>query len=553
VAPAGDPIAFTTEGRAWVDHEWLFQVILAALVSAGGLRAAWLLKQACILLAAVLPAAWLLRRRVPPLPVALLATVALAGARFRFFVRPELAGLVLVPVVLILLETARAAAHRGRRPWPALLPLPFLVVLWVNLHPSALLGAGVVGLYAICRALEERGPSGSAGLFLLSAAACGAALLANPYGSRVLEVPLEIRSALSGDLMVNPEWGTPLRWEFWHFWLVLAALGAAGALARRRRLPLSPPLVICGVALAAVAAATLRFVGLFYMALPVVAGGALGAEGWRRLNSSAGTRLAGAAAVGLPPLAAALFLVFPAGAPPGAGLAAGRYPEAMAATYKDAGFRGPFYNPVRFGGYLAWRLAPERVFIDGRNELHAPLLSRMAACRAATDLDCWDELMNRWKIDVAFVDYDPRRVVVRMPGGAEETRTLSSVYFRRELWSLVDWDDVAMLVVRRPGKEGPPLPMPEDRLLMPEDPPRFVRLLEAGRIDPEQALVEVERRLARHPGSLRARFLEEEIRRALSRPTGKRLPAAGTDRGPGKSRSPAGGEAGGHDSQRPSE
>jgi hypothetical protein len=525
--PTTDPIAYTSEGASWIDHEWLFQTVLAGLVGAGGLPAAWVFKQFCILLAILIPAVWLLRRGMPPLPVALLSVMAMAGARFRFFVRPELAGLLLVPAVLILLETARGTARRGRSPWPPLFPLPILILLWVNLHPSALLGAGIVALYALSVVLEDRGLSATARSFLLFAAASGVALLANPYGIRVLEVPLKIRSALSGHLMVNPEWGTPFRWEFLHFWLVLAVLAAAGGLALRRRVRLSVPMLVCGVALAAAAAATLRLVGLFYVALPVLVGGALDPHELGKARDLMAKRAATAVAVALPPLAAALFLLFPEGAAPGVGLAPGRFPEGMAAAYREAGLRGPLYNPVRFGGYLAWQLAPEKVFIDGRNELHAPLLSRMAACRVATSLSCWDELLGEWDVEAAVVEYDPRRITVRLSGGTEETRTLSSVYFRREVWSLVDWDDVAMLLVRRHGANELPPAWQEDRLLIPEDPQRFVRLLEAGGIDPEGALAEVRRRLGRHPDSHRARFLEGAILEALSRPAGKLPPDNG--------------------------
>jgi hypothetical protein len=550
--PATDPIAYTSAGRSWVDHEWLFQAILAGLVGTGGLFAAWMLKQACILLAVLIPAVWLVRRGMAPLPVALLAILALAGARFRFFVRPELAGLLLLPTVLILLETARGAARRGRSPWPTLLPLPILILLWVNLHPSALLGAGIVALYALSIVLEERGLSATAGSFLLFSAACVATLLANPYGGRVLEIPLRIRSALAGGLMVNPEWGSPFRWAFLHFWLVLVVLATAVGIALWRRVQISVPMAICGLALAAAAAATLRLVGLFYVALPVLVGGTLDAKGLGRAREVLAKRAATAAALSLPPLAAIFFLLVPEGAPPGIGLAPHRFPEAMAATYKEAGLQGPIYNPVRFGGYLAWRLAPEKVFIDGRNELHAPMLSRMAACRVSTRLDCWDELLDEWGVEVAFVEYDPRTIVVRLPDGTEEQRTLSSVYFRREEWSLMDWDDVAMLLVRHHVAAELPSPWMVDRLLTPEDPSRFTRLLATGQVDPEEALAEVRRRLDRHPESRRARFLEGAILEALSRPVGRpRSTDLTAQPGAGGVRPPA--EQGGdqHDSQRP--
>ncbi len=512
--PLTDPIAFTAEGREWVDHEWLFQLLLAALVRAGGVAAAWGLKLAAVLAAALIPAAWLLGRGLPPAAVLALGLLALEGARFRFFARPELAGLVLVPVTLILLSGAARRAGQGHGPGMRLWVLPALVAVWVNLHPSALLGAGLVAVFALTL-VASPGQRRHAGPFLLVAGACVAALLANPYGARVLAAPLAIAAALRGGDLANPEWGTAFRGEFWLFWLTLATLAGSLVLVRRRGWRVEWPLVACGLVLAATGALALRQIGTFFMALPVMA-----CAGWdpvprpRHEGEGAGAwRHGSILAAGL--LVAAWFLARPAGGPVGPGLAPGRYPEGMARTFLDAGLQGPIYNPVRFGGYLAWALAPEKVFLDGRNEVHAPLLAEIAACRQSPDPTCWDAILERWGVRTAFVEYDPRRVAVRLPDGRMVSRSLTSVYFRRDRWALVDWDDTALLYVRREGRAESAAPLSEDRLLTPEDPEWFAASLAAGGVDPGAALDEIARRRARHPASERAALLERLAREAL--------------------------------------
>ena len=92
-------------------------------------------------------------------PVALLlATVCVWGARPRFFIRPELFTLLLVPLALWLFST-----RTGRRWWP--LPLMAVVALGANLHGGMLVApiliaawfAGEIVGWVIHRDLDRDG------------------------------------------------------------------------------------------------------------------------------------------------------------------------------------------------------------------------------------------------------------------------------------------------------------------------------------------------------------------------------------------------------------
>ena len=511
--PRTDPVSFTTAGRPWVDHEWLFQLILAGLLRVGGVGAAWAGKVALALGTVLLPAWFLLRRGHGAVAVTGLACLALAGARFRFFARPEMAGLVLLPVMLMLLLAALDALHRGRSPWPRLFPLPLLAALWVNLHPSALLGVGLVMITAAAIFLEPRDTT-RAWPFLAVGMAATAALLANPYGGEVLRVPAAIGLALRGKELSNPEWGSSLQPAFWLFWVVLPLLALAAFLARRGGRSLAWPVLAWGGVLAVLGATSLRFLGFFYVALPILV---LGAWRPRRDGDSFRPPVPGrerwtrAAVLALPLLAAGWFLALPAGARPGMGLAPGRFPVAMAHSFVRANLEGPLYNPVRFGGYLAWALDPLRVFIDGRNELHGDLLTEMADCRARGDIRCWDQLMDRWEIAVAILSYEDELLSVRLPDGRMVERSARAVYFRRQRWALIDWDDTAMLLVRRGSPPVPIAGFPEDGWSRPDEPARLAADLREGRTDPEETLAAIHRQQERHPGSRRARRAESIV------------------------------------------
>jgi hypothetical protein len=510
--PLVDFITFTASGQPWVDHEWLFQVLLAALVAAGGLPAAWGLKILLVAGSILLPCGVLLRRGHHPAAVALLGVVAVSGARFRFFVRPELAGLFLLAVILTLLMQARDASRSGRSPWPLLVPLPVIMLLWVNLHPSALLGAGLSLIFSVAVLAESRDID-RAWPFLATAGASLATLLANPYGARVFHVPLAIGTALAGEGLRNPEWGPSWQPTFWFFWLLLPLLTAAALLAWRRGAHLAIPMLFCGIALALLGATSLRFLGFFYIGIPLVVLGSVDR------NPGGGGELPGTervlpgvlswAGLIMPLAAAAWFLVSPWGAPLGAGLAPGRFPEAMAERYRSLGLDGAVYHPVRFGGYLAWVLDPQPVFIDGRNEVHAGLLMEMAGYRQRGDLAGWGGMLGRWNIQAAILSYEDALLTVRLPDGSFVERSPRAVFFRREKWALVDWDDTAMLLLRRDLLDRLPDGVIEDTVSAPDDPGRLAARLADGAIDPGEVLAMARRRQKGETPGLRARLMEQ--------------------------------------------
>ncbi|HKY31913.1 MAG TPA: hypothetical protein VJV23_05195, partial [Candidatus Polarisedimenticolia bacterium] len=276
-----------------------------------------------------------------------------------------------------------------------------------------------------------------------------AALMLNPWGARLLVVPWHIAGALAPGNITNPEWLRPAIRDFPVFYVVLGAALAAGSVAAARRAPLSHArlAILAGIGLLALSG--VRHGGFFFALLPLAL--PLGSLAPRALSRSGG--LAAAAAC----LAAAGWMaaVPPPGASVGIGVETGRFPE-RAADFVEAHLpEARLYNDVAFGGYLIWRGHPGRkVFIDGRNEVHAPLLHELA--RSIDDGLAWRALLDRHRIDGAVAAYRRAPVQVRRPGSAEPAlATFSELHFPRSRWALVHWDETAMVFVRRDGKFAP--------------------------------------------------------------------------------------------------
>ena len=560
--PRSDPFRFTNDGAPWVDHEWLFQVVVHGLERIVGVPGLELVRIAVAVgLAALLLTA--LQRSGAPVPWAVLAAlVAVLGARPRLFLRPELVTLVALPLLLALLQEVRRSGGRRRAAWVAAVAL--LVPLWVNAHPGAL-AAPPIALAFLVGSRLGRGDGRDApplpwALVAGLPAVMAAALLLNPYGAAVFEVPSAIGASLDELGGVNPEW-LPI-WHPWiardslYFFAAVAGHAALAVVTWRRVGRLDPATGLPALALLALAATSIRHQALFHVGAAFFAGECLRTSPFSLVPSSPsrgrGTpppdpRVADSRTRGTPPpesftvdrrrasrlaaalcLLAALWAAVPPGRGPlaprqgryalGFGLEPNRFPVHLAeAVARDWPELGPLYNDVAWGGYLLWRLyPPRRVFVDGRNEVDPEILRELAAARRSSR--AWDDLLARHDVDGAVVRHDARRMTVveppAAPGGepAVVRRTPSSVLFPRDRFALVAWDDAGMLFVRRTPERAARLAGVEYRALDPEDP--AWTLARAGR-DPAfraAALAEAERRLRAEPFSRRAAELAAALR-----------------------------------------
>jgi hypothetical protein len=173
--PRQDAWTFTALGQPWLDQQWGAQVILSATYQLLGWTGLVLLRAALVgllfglvFLAARLRGADLRRAAALSLAAFVVSAVALA-------LRPQLFGMVLLALVLVIL------AVRRRRP-AAMWAIPVVVAAWANLHGSFFLGPVVVGL-AWLEDVADRDPQ--ARRTILVAVVAALASLLNPFGPGV--------------------------------------------------------------------------------------------------------------------------------------------------------------------------------------------------------------------------------------------------------------------------------------------------------------------------------------------------------------------------------
>jgi len=180
--PSHDVLAVWTHGDRWVDQQWLAQLVLYWLSRAGGVKLALLVH--AVLATGALAATAVLARRLGGsartttwvcLPVLAAYYPEAAVLRPQTFAYP-----FFVAVLWLLASDARVHSNR------VFVTLPILVI-WANLHGSALLGAALVALGGLLRLVEAiRGADRVAmAKGLLLSVAAWPCLLASPYAAHL--------------------------------------------------------------------------------------------------------------------------------------------------------------------------------------------------------------------------------------------------------------------------------------------------------------------------------------------------------------------------------
>lgn len=179
--PRHEPFAVEAAGRAWIDQQWLAQLATYGAWSAGGYRPVALLS-VLLICSAFAFLAVLMHRRGASLPIVMLSTLlatSLASGhvfiRAQSFAFPCFVGLAWICLI-------DDDSKRVQRRWVWLLPL---LVVWANLHGSAILGAALAGAFLAHRAVIAR-PSNRWSIGAL-AILCSLTPLATPYGLDVIE------------------------------------------------------------------------------------------------------------------------------------------------------------------------------------------------------------------------------------------------------------------------------------------------------------------------------------------------------------------------------
>ena len=374
-----DPYSFTRAGHAWINHEWLSQILMFSVYR-------WLGYAGLIVcFAALIATAFFivfLRCEARPYFAALITAWGAAASAATWGVRPQMLSLLLASIFLLLLERSE---QRPRLLWW----LPPLTLLWVNLHAGYALGIGIVGLFLCGEILDvifdtQTWTSIARRVKQLSLVLviCIAAVPLNPNGLRMYTYPWQTLSSSAMQQYIQ-EWASPNFHQALYLPLLLMVLALLAALAYAPKCLRPLDLLLLGITLYA-ALRSVRHIPIFVLvAAPILSRLSYAIlQQWpekkkEETHSSAKFALNAVLILGI-----ALFtrwqVTFIVRSQPSA--EARTFPAAAVSFLVTNHPPAPLLNHYNWGGYLIWKLYPQyRVFVDGRADLYGDdFLNRLA-------------------------------------------------------------------------------------------------------------------------------------------------------------------------------
>jgi len=465
-----DVFSYTAQGEPWIYPVGAGLFFYAAYLLGGYSLISWVGAMACVAAVALL----LRRGTVINAAVAVFAVPLIA---LRTTPRADMFTVVLFAAFLSILWGNYRTGHAP------LWLLPLLMLAWVNLHFGFVAGLGLIGAYVAVELLEIVTDSlrraaalqrlrGAAGWLFFTVLAT----LVNPWGWSIYRALLRQERANAQQQFWIMEWAdVPLRWGVvWNSLslrptggaiYVLLAIAVLAAVIALLRVQWGAALLLLGATYPAV-----RYVrmGAIFACVVVVVGGYVLSEEIPRVAawiSPPKVRSVIATAVVVLFIALACVRSFDLAtnrhyfqgteeASFGPGLS-WWFPQRAAEFIARENLPAEVFNTYDEGGYLAWKLGPERRdYIDGRDTLFGvPRIQRTdTLLQAAPDSELWEEEVRRYNINTVI-----------FPLGRFDGIDLVRLrdWCASRLWQPVYLDEVSAVFVRRqPGTEELIRPFP---------------------------------------------------------------------------------------------
>jgi hypothetical protein len=397
-----DIFSHTMQGEELVLHSWLSDLIFAIVYRAAGLDGiAWM--TALILASTYALFTGGLKYFKVSTPVSLLAGLAatFAGA-LHWHTRPHILTTLIFTYYLLTL----AYYYKTER-WKVLIPLPFVMILWANLHGAVISGLVLVGLFAVGLLLEKRFVPARTVFGLLVILILSSWI--NPFGPKMLTHSF---GYLRLDYLVDvtqeyqsPDFHSPATRPF--LVILLLTLVVAGYSTRRVGWV---PLVVLSfwTASALYSARNVPLYAQIAVLFLAYEGDRLIAERWPRVaayfsRADRAGRRAGGWIYAILFAGLLIFLQANGGTIDRAGLGnrfdPDYFPVRAVDFLEESGLpEGNMFNEFGWGGYLLYRLWPEKlVFIDGQTDFYGEELTRTHLQTRDAEGD-WQAVLEEYEI-----------------------------------------------------------------------------------------------------------------------------------------------------------
>jgi hypothetical protein len=427
--PRTDSFSYTKAGQPWYAWEWLYDAAIAAIHHVAGLNGVVLFTAVIIAGTFALLFRFVLRRSGSFVVAVGLTLLAAAAAQVHMLARPH----VLTWLFTLLWVEALYRFEEGKR--SALLWLPPLMLLWVNVHGGFMLGLVLLALFGCSRIWNSlMSPSAGDRQKILQLAvvfcACLAVTLLNPYGYKL---HIYVYQYLSNGFFMDSiaEFMSPnfhaSAYRYFELFILLSVLGVAWA---RERVTATDMLLLLFSIHAGLFALRNIPVSAILMSLsmaPLWAGIVSRGAGQRAFPRWLGSLPAtihdiSASMAGMEKqfrghllalvvLAAGTAIVLNGGRVFSAQIVSAHYnekafPVKAAEFIAQKGIHDHLFNPDGWSGYLIYKLYPgTKVFIDDRHDFYGEAFVKeyQNAMYATWQ---WREILEKYQVKWVLIDVD---------------------------------------------------------------------------------------------------------------------------------------------------
>ena len=441
--PRVDLYSFTVPDHPWIDLSWGFQVLLYFFYNTFGIPGIILFKASLVTLLFFLLFRFF-EKRIPLILLFFILSLTLLTAHERLVERPEVISYLFLVLYLLILEKER------RTPTKLLYVLPFLQILWANMHALFILGLLTIGTFFFGELLEwfssrkkERRPFPFRLLSVLTMAIVLTAV--NPYGVQGALFPFTLYTRISGELELFTlrigEFSRPLAGHdptlTLFLYKILLVLTPLSFLLNRNRFSYVHALLLILFSYLSLLArrniAPFSFVCCFLLLTNL--------EGFlpktsRRLQPILFSFLF---LLPLPFVTHVFYAQEGSGKKFGLGLSEYRYPTEVAEFIEKNDLQGNFFSSgLEVGDYFIWHLFPKRkVFMDGRLEVYgASFFEDLFQLLNTPSL--WPRWVEKYRINFSVLDHTNGR----------HDRLLLFLYRSKE-WVPIYWDDRFILFLKK--------------------------------------------------------------------------------------------------------
>jgi hypothetical protein len=411
--PNADPFSFTVNGKQWVTHEWLSELFIYKLFSIGGFGLLIIVFSGIITASYSFAYLRCSAKSKPYIAGFVLLLGALSSAPI-WGVRPQMLTLLFVSIFLFLLDRYRCNGNIK-----TLIPIPIILMVWVNLHAGYILGIVIEAIFLFGYILEnlifKNGKKEKTyvisqkplwilfGLLITSILV----ILLNPTGFRILTYPFQTLTDSAMQSLIT-EWFSPdFHQVIWQpFAVMLLALISVGIIGNR---PISITNILLTLVFGYGALRSMRNIPLFAIVVIPVLAERLCYLIKFRLNAHKYTRhFRFISGVVICSMAVVMVLGFIQVTHNQQKSEAESFPKDAVDWIIKIKPRGNIFNSYNWGGYFIWRLYPEYpVYIDGRADLFGEefVFNYTGIYFAKPG---WEEKLDQEGIRIVFVESDSR-------------------------------------------------------------------------------------------------------------------------------------------------